>query len=82
MFIWPHRLFVDKDGNVWVTDAVRPDRTPEGERGHVVVKFSSEGEVLMTLGVPGKTRQGRLSVQRPRGRSRRRKWESLYCRRA
>ena len=22
MFIWPHGLHVDRDGNVWVTDAV------------------------------------------------------------
>ena len=54
MFIWPHGLFVDEDSNVWVTDAVRQDRTPEGTRGHIVVKFSSEGEVLMTMGVPGR----------------------------
>jgi sugar lactone lactonase YvrE len=53
MFIWPHGLDVDPDGNVWVTDAVSAERTPEGTRGHQVIKFSPEGDVLMTLGTPG-----------------------------
>ncbi len=53
MFIWPHGIDVDQDGNVWVTDAVSAARTPEGTRGHQVVKFSPTGEVLMTLGEPG-----------------------------
>ncbi len=53
MFIWPHGIDVDSDGNVWVTDAVAAARTPEGTRGHQVIKFSPEGEVLMTLGTPG-----------------------------
>jgi DNA-binding beta-propeller fold protein YncE len=54
MFIWPHGLAVDPDGNVWVTDAVAENRTPKGDkRGQQVVKFSPEGKVLMTLGTPG-----------------------------
>lgn len=53
MFIWPHGIHVDKDGNVWVTDAVLAARTPEGKRGHQVIKFSPTGQVLMTLGTPG-----------------------------
>jgi sugar lactone lactonase YvrE len=56
MFVWPHGLHVDRDGNVWVADARRP--TPEElkkfprekDKGSVVVKFSPEGKVLMTLG--------------------------------
>lgn len=52
-FIWPHGLDVDREGNVWVTDAVSPKRTPPGRRGHQVVKFSPEGQVLLTLGTPG-----------------------------
>ena len=36
MFIWPHGLDVDQDGNVWVTDAVATNRIPKGDkRGHV-----------------------------------------------
>ena len=53
MFIWPHGLDVDNEGNVWVTDAVTAQNTPEGTRGHQVIKFSPTGDVLMTLGTPG-----------------------------
>ena len=52
-FIWPHGLDVDREGNVWVTDAVNPKRTPIGSRGHQVIKFSPEGQVLLVLGTPG-----------------------------
>ncbi|PYR51186.1 MAG: hypothetical protein DMF95_08915 [Acidobacteria bacterium] len=59
MFVWPHGIHVDRDGNVWVTDARAPspddlNRFPgERDKGSVVVKFSPEGKVLMTLGKPG-----------------------------
>ena len=54
MFIWPHGIDVDPDGNVWVTDGVSAGRTPEGgTRGHQVIKFSPDGRVLMRLGTPG-----------------------------
>jgi DNA-binding beta-propeller fold protein YncE len=59
MFVWPHGIHVDKEGNVWVTDSRAP--TPddirkypgEGKKGSVVIKFSPDGRVLMTLGTPG-----------------------------
>jgi DNA-binding beta-propeller fold protein YncE len=50
MFAWPHGIHVDRDGNVWVTDA-RADQATR--KGSVVVKFSPDGKVLMTLGTPG-----------------------------
>jgi DNA-binding beta-propeller fold protein YncE len=59
MFVWPHGIHVDRDGNVWVTDsrAASPEdleKFPgEGNKGSVVVMFSPEGKVLMTLGKPG-----------------------------
>jgi hypothetical protein len=65
MFIWPHGIFVDQDGNVWATDAISAARTPEGTRGHQVVKFSPEGEVLMTLGTPGVPGNGNYSFNAP-----------------
>ena len=65
MFIWPHGLFVDDGGNVWVTDAVAAGRTPPGTRGHQVVKFSPSGEVLMTLGTPGVPGNGQYSFNAP-----------------
>jgi sugar lactone lactonase YvrE len=48
LFAWPHGLYVDSDGNVWVTDA----RAGEG-KGHQVLKLSPTGEVLMRLGEAG-----------------------------
>ena len=53
MFIWPHGMDIDPDGNIWVADAIREAWTPKGKRGHQVVKFSPKGKVLMTLGTPG-----------------------------
>jgi DNA-binding beta-propeller fold protein YncE len=59
MFVWPHGIHVDRDGNVWVTDARAPSADElqkfpgEDKKGSVVVKFSPEGKVLMTLGKPG-----------------------------
>ena len=59
MFIFPHGLHVDRDGNVWVTDGrlATPqelEKFPDAKgKGHTVVKFSPEGKVLMTLGKPG-----------------------------
>jgi DNA-binding beta-propeller fold protein YncE len=59
MFVWPHGIHVDRDGNVWVTDArvESPDEVAkypgEPRRGSVVIKFNPEGKVLMTLGKPG-----------------------------
>jgi DNA-binding beta-propeller fold protein YncE len=58
LFIWPHGIDVDADGNVWVTDAVSAERTPEGRRGHQVVEFSPTGDVLMVLGTPGEPGAG------------------------
>ena len=65
MFIWPHGIDVDHEGNVWVTDAILEARTPEGTRGHQVIKFSPTGKVLMTLGTPGKAGGGRTHFNAP-----------------
>ena len=53
--LFPHGLHVDRDGNVWVTDAQGPDPSNPATtgKGHVVYKLSPEGEVLLTLGQPG-----------------------------
>ena len=51
MFNFPHGLFVDSDGNVWVSDAQGEDgKNPKSNgKGHQVFKFSPEGKILMTL---------------------------------
>ena len=55
--LWPHGMFVDDEGNVWVTDAVGYQYEAD-HRGHTVLKFSPEGELLMTLGTPGEAGDG------------------------
>lgn len=55
IFAVPHGFHVDDSGNIWVTDA--PFTLPPGTegKGHVVVKFSPQGDRLLTLGTPGIT---------------------------
>src|SRR5215831_3043939 len=59
LLVWPHGIHVDREGNVWVTDSRAPSADEmkkypgEGPKGSVVIKFSPEGRVLMTLGKPG-----------------------------
>jgi len=67
MFIFPHGIFVDKQGNVWVTDGNdnlprrRPNApadsplppAPDKVIGHQVYKFSPDGKLLLTLGKAG-----------------------------
>jgi hypothetical protein len=53
MFVFPHGIFVDRDGNVWVTDA----QGKEG-KGHQVFKFSPDGKVLLALGKAGTAGDG------------------------
>jgi sugar lactone lactonase YvrE len=50
MFAWPHGIAVDREGNVWLTDAWAQGAT---ETGHVVYQFSPEGKLLMRIGEPG-----------------------------
>jgi sugar lactone lactonase YvrE len=59
MFIFPHGIHVDRDGNVWITDARAATteelaKFPDAKgKGHQVVKFSPQGKVLLTIGKPG-----------------------------
>ena len=60
LFVFPHGIHVDRDGNVWVADASGKDG-----KGHVVVKFSPEGKVLLTLGKPGVAGDSNDTFNRP-----------------
>src|SRR4051794_39199167 len=69
LFIFPHGIFVDHDGNVWVADGQGKDGF-----GHQVIKFSSDGKVLMRRGqggvagsVPGEFNEPNAVAIAPKG---------------
>jgi sugar lactone lactonase YvrE len=58
MFIWPHGMHVDREGNIWVTDGAAEEAVATAAKagvkaGHIVRKFNPDGKVLMTIGEPG-----------------------------
>ncbi len=60
MFVFPHGATVDRDSNLWVTDA-----RGENGKGHQVFKFSPAGQVLMTLGQAGVSGSGPRLFDQP-----------------
>jgi sugar lactone lactonase YvrE len=60
MFVSPHGIHVDREGNVWVTDG-----TGKGGKGHQVFKFSPDGKVLLTLGKAGVAGDGPDTFNQP-----------------
>ncbi|MEX1256365.1 MAG: peptidyl-alpha-hydroxyglycine alpha-amidating lyase family protein [Gemmatimonadota bacterium] len=60
----PHGMHVDRDGNVWVVDTAWLGARREGV-GHVVRKFTADGELLMTLGEWGVEGDGPSHFTRP-----------------
>jgi streptogramin lyase len=62
LFVFPHGLHVDRDGNVWVTDA---QSSKDGKRGQQVVKLAPDGKVLMRLGTAGVAGGGPDRFQEP-----------------
>lgn len=66
MIVYPHGIWVDRQGNVWVADTEsnvelgvgrdgKPRVAPAGTvaNGDQILKFSPEGKLLMRLGTPG-----------------------------
>ena len=53
MFVFPHQVVPDRDGNVWVVDG----RAQDG-KGNQVLKLSPDGKVLMALGKAGQGGKG------------------------
>jgi DNA-binding beta-propeller fold protein YncE len=62
MFVFPHGITVDHEGDVWVADA-----DGKNGKGHVVVKFNPTGKVLMTLGHAGMPGDAPGYFNRPTG---------------
>ena len=48
MFVTPHGMSIDKDGNLWIVDQAIKDG-----KGFQVFKLNQDGKVLMTLGKAG-----------------------------
>jgi len=69
MFIFPHGIHVDRSGNVWVADGIPPgalaNQPGTAGKGHIVVKFSPEGKVLLTLGQAGVAGDGPDKFNQP-----------------
>jgi hypothetical protein len=55
MFVSPHKLAIDKEGNLWLAD----------NGGHQVFKLSQDGKVLMTLGRKGTAGAGPDEFDQP-----------------
>ena len=60
MFVFPHCLTFDSDGNLWVCDGQGKDG-----KGQQVFKLSKEGKVLMTLGKAGVAGDGPDTFDQP-----------------
>ena len=75
LFAHPHGFTVDRNGNIWTTDSNAeetilgmPAKNALGiAMGQTVLKISSEGRVLMTLGRPGVGGSGPDLFDRPTG---------------
>ena len=61
---WPHGMFVEPDGSLWITDAWAQGAEEQG-LGHSVMKFSPTGELLMTIGTPGQAGDPPNRLTRP-----------------
>jgi hypothetical protein len=62
LFVVPHGVYVEKDGNVWATDNSGKDG-----KGQQVIKFSPDGKVLMRLGKAGVAGDGPDTLNQPDG---------------
>jgi sugar lactone lactonase YvrE len=60
MFVFPHGATVDRDGNLWVTDA-----RGENGKGHQVFRFNQSGQVTMILGQAGVSGSGPTLFDQP-----------------
>lgn len=61
LMAFPHGLHLDHEGNVWTADVGRGD----APGGHVVRKFTPDGELLMTIGQSGVAGDGPGQLREP-----------------
>src|ERR1700687_4506610 len=60
MFVTPHGMCVDKDGNIWLVDQAIKDG-----KGFQVFKLNQDGKVLLTLGKAGVAGSGNDTFNSP-----------------
>lgn len=60
LFVSPHKITVDRDGNLWVAD----NGTKDG-KGQQVFKFDPNGKILLTLGKAGVAGPGMDTFDQP-----------------
>ena len=60
MFIFPHGIWIEQNGTIWLTDG-----QGSNGKGHQVFKLSPEGKVLMTLGKAGVAGDGPDTFNQP-----------------
>ena len=69
LFVFPHGIHVDAQGNVWVVDGLPPGAgrgdAPTVSGGHHIVKFSPDGKILLRLGMPGMTGSDSMHFNQP-----------------
>jgi len=66
LILSPHGIFVDRDGNVWVTDCActgTAEQRNTAGKGHQIFKFSPDGTLLLTLGRVGGAREPEFFYQ-------------------
>lgn len=62
LFVVPHNIYIDKSGNLWVTDNAVKDG-----KGGQVIELSPDGKVLMTLGKAGVAGEAPDAFDQPNG---------------
>jgi streptogramin lyase len=60
LFVFPHGIYVDREDNIWVTDGLG-----RNGKGHQVIKFSPDGQVLLRLGKAGVAGHGAEEFNAP-----------------
>jgi sugar lactone lactonase YvrE len=60
LFVFPHSLLIDNEGNLWITDGQGKDG-----KGHQAFKLSQDGKILMTLGKAGVAGDGPDTFNQP-----------------
>jgi sugar lactone lactonase YvrE len=65
LFVFPHGIFVEESGHIWVTDAKSADGKAAGAGGNAVLEFDPNGKLVRTIGQSGKGSAPALTFHLP-----------------